>query len=70
VRSHLHFARKSLRWDADLLQVATEHGPNGHGGAEEGSHVGRREDLENVPVGSGSQDIKSEGSEAHKEHRS
>ncbi len=27
VRSHLHFARKSLRRDSDLAQVAAEHGP-------------------------------------------
>ncbi len=30
VRSHLHFARKSLRLDADLAQVAAEQGPAGH----------------------------------------
>ena len=35
VRSHLHFARKSLRRDADLAQVATEHGPSGHVPTEE-----------------------------------
>ncbi len=35
VRSHLHFARKSLRRDADLAQVATEYGPNGHVPTEE-----------------------------------
>ena len=27
VRSHLHFARKALRRDSDLAQVAAEHGP-------------------------------------------
>ena len=27
VRSHLHFARQSLRRDSDLVEVATEHGP-------------------------------------------
>ena len=30
VRSHLHFARKSLRLDADLAQLAAERGPAGH----------------------------------------
>ena len=35
VRSHFHFARKSLRRDADLAQVATEHGPSGHVPTEE-----------------------------------
>ncbi len=30
VRSHLHFARKSLRRDADLALVAGEHGPTAH----------------------------------------
>ena len=35
VRSHLHFARKSLRRDADLAQVAIEHGPSGHVPTEE-----------------------------------
>ena len=29
VRSHLHFARKSLRRDSDLAQVVVESGPNG-----------------------------------------
>ena len=52
VRSHLHFARKSLRRDADLAQVGTEHGPNGHPQTEGVPHVGLRQDLDNVPVGS------------------
>ncbi len=30
VRSHLHFARRSLRLDADLAQVAAERRPTGH----------------------------------------
>ena len=69
VRSHLHFARKSLRRDADLAQVATEHGPNGRVQNEEVSHVGLRQDLENVPVGSDSQGMKSEESEIYREQR-
>jgi len=69
VRSHLHFARKSLRRNADLAQVATEHGPNGRVQTEEVSQVGLRQDLENVPAGSGLQGMKSEESETYREHR-
>ena len=69
VRSHLHFARKSLRRDADLAQVATERGPNGHVQTEEIPHVGPGQDVENVPVGSDSQDMKSEEGETYREHR-
>jgi len=29
VRSHLHFARKSLRLDGDLAQLAADRGPTG-----------------------------------------
>ena len=57
VRSHLHFARKSLGRDADLAQLVTEHGPKGHVQTEEGPHLGLGQDLENVPVGSDSQDL-------------
>ena len=55
-RSHLHFARKSLRRDADLAQLVTEHGPNGHVQTEEVPHLSLGQDLENVPVGSDSQE--------------
>jgi RNA polymerase sigma-70 factor (ECF subfamily) len=51
VRSHLHFARRSLRRDSDLAQVATEHGPNGNAQTGEVQRVGQVQDLENVPVG-------------------
>ena len=54
VRSHLHFARKSLRRDSDLAQVAAEHGPNGHAQSEHAQHVGQVKGIGNVPVGSGS----------------
>ncbi len=69
VRSHLHFARKSLRRDADLAQLVTEHGPNGHVQTGEVPCVGLGRDLENVPVGSDSPDMKSEESETYREHR-
>ena len=69
VRSHLHFARKSLRRDADLAQVAIEHGPSGHVPTEEVPQVRLGEDLENVLVGSDSQGMKSEESETYGEHR-
>jgi len=69
VRSHLHFARKSLRRDADLAQIAREHGPNGHVQTEEARLGGVSQDLENVSVGGGSQDMKREESETHREHR-
>jgi RNA polymerase sigma-70 factor (ECF subfamily) len=51
VRSHLHFARKSLRQDEELAQVATERGPEGHVQAEEAPHLGLTQDLENAAVG-------------------
>ncbi len=70
VRSHLHFARKSLRRDADLAQIATEHGSNGHVQTEEGRPGGLGQALENVSVGGGSQDMKREESETPREHRS
>jgi hypothetical protein len=65
VRSHLHFARKSLRRDADLAQLVTEHGPNGQVHTEEVPRVGPGRDLESVPVGSDSPDMKSEESETY-----
>ncbi len=68
VRSHLHFARKSLRRDADLAQIAREHGPNGHVQTEEARLGGVSQDLENVSVGGGSQDMKREESETPREH--
>ena len=58
VRSHLHFARKSLRRDSDLAQVAAEHGPNGHAQSEHAQHVGQVKGIGNVPVGSGSRVLK------------
>ena len=69
VRSHLHFARKSLRRDADLAQVATEHGPNGRVQNEEVRPAGAGQDLESVSVGGGSQDMKRKEIETHREHR-
>ena len=54
VRSHLHFARKSLSRDSDLAQFAPEHGPNGHAQSEHAQHVGQVKGIGNVPVGSGS----------------
>ena len=54
VRSHLHFAIKSLRRDSDLAQVAAEHGPNGHVQSEHAQRVGQVKGIGNVPVGSGS----------------
>ena len=69
VRSHLHFARKSLRRDADLAQVATEHGPNGRVQNEEVRPAGAGQDRESVSVGGGSQDMKRKEIETHREHR-
>ncbi len=63
VRSHLHFARKSLRRDADLAQVAIERGPKGHVQIEEVPQRRPGRDVENVPIGSDSQDMKNEESE-------
>ena len=52
VRSHLHFARKSLRGDSDLAQMAAGHGTNGSepGGLSE--RDGKIQDIGNVPIGS------------------
>ncbi len=69
VRSRLHFSRKALRQDADLAQIATEHGPNGHVQTEEGRPGGLGQALENVSVGGGPQDMKKEESKTHREHR-
>ncbi len=41
VRSHLHFARKSLRQDSGLAQVAAERGPTGYEPSERVEEVGR-----------------------------
>ena len=69
VRSHLHFARKSLRRDEDLAQVATERGPDGHVQAEEALHIGLAQDLENTEVGTDPQDLKSREGETYREHQ-
>ena len=69
VRSHLHFARKSLRRDEDLAQVATERGPDGHFQAEEALHIGLAQDLENTEVGTDPQDLKSREGETYREHQ-
>ena len=58
VRSHLHFARKSLRRDSDLAQVAAEQGLNGHAQSEHAQHIGQVKGIGNVPVGSGSRVLK------------
>lgn len=50
VRSHLHFARKSLRRDSELAQVAAEHGPV--------QHDGKIQDIGNLPVESDLQEDK------------
>ena len=63
LRSHLHFARKSLRRDADLAQVAIERGPTGHVQIEDVPQRRPGRDVENVPIGSDSQDMKNEESE-------
>ena len=60
VRSHLHFARKSLRRDADLAQVAIERGPNGHVQIEEVPQRRPGRDVENVPIGSDSLEVSGE----------
>ena len=67
VRSHLHFARKSLRRDSNLAQVAADQGPIGHP-ATDVRHIGQMEEFRKVPVGRGSQDVKSEECEAHGEY--
>ena len=48
VRSHLHFARKSLRRDSDLAQVAAESGPNGHAQSNTVQQVGQVKDYGNM----------------------
>ena len=58
VRSHLHFARKSLRRDSDLAQVAAEQGLNGHAQSEHAQHIGQVKGIGNVPLGSGSRVLK------------
>ena len=58
VRSHLHFARKSLRRDSDLAQVAAEHGPIGPPQSGQVQQVGQVKDIGNVPVGRDSRVVK------------
>jgi RNA polymerase sigma-70 factor (ECF subfamily) len=48
VRSHLHFARRSLRRDSDLAQVAAESGPNGHAQSDHVQHVWQVKDYGNM----------------------
>ncbi len=48
VRSHLHFARKSLRRDSDLAQVAAEGGQNDHAQSNPVQHVGQVKDYGNM----------------------
>ena len=50
VRSHLHFARKSLRQDADLARVAADHGPSGPVENERVRRVGQVKEIERVPA--------------------
>ena len=54
VRSHLHFARKFLRRDADLAQVAAEHGPTAD--ALDVTDIGT--DMGHVTVGGDSRGLK------------
>ncbi len=58
VRSHLHFARKSLRRDSDLAQVAAEHGPTGPAQSGRVQRVGQVKAIGNVPVGGDSRVVK------------
>ncbi len=58
VRSHLHFARKSLRRDSDLAQVAAEHGPTGPAQSGRVQRVGQVKAIGNVPVGCDSRVVK------------
>ena len=58
VRSHLHFARKSLRRDSDLAQVAAEHGLTGPAHSGRVQRVGQVKAIGNVPVGGDSRVVK------------
>ncbi len=58
VRSHLHFARKSLRRDSDLAQVAAEHGPIGPAQSGHVQRVGQVKAIGSVPVGGDSRVVK------------
>ena len=58
VRSHLHFARKSLRRDSDLAQVAAEHGPTGPAQSGRVQRVGQVKAIGSVPVGGDSRVVK------------
>ncbi len=59
VRSHLHFARKSLRRDSDLAQVAAEHGLTGPAQSGRVQRVGQVKAIgNNVPVGGDSRVVK------------
>ena len=58
VRSHLHFARKSLRRDADLAQVADDRGPSRPVENERVRQVGQVKDIGAVPVRSDSPVVK------------
>ncbi len=57
VRSHLHFARQSLRRDSDLVEVATEHGPTARARTEHGRRVRQVQDNGGVPVGRDAKDM-------------
>jgi RNA polymerase sigma-70 factor (ECF subfamily) len=48
VRSHLHFARKSLRQDSDLAQLTAESGQNGHVQSDHVPNVGQVRDYGNM----------------------
>ena len=52
VRSHLHFARKSLRRDTDLIRLAADHGAAGHVSSGRVKQVGQVGDVTTVPIGS------------------
>ena len=58
VRSHLHFARKSLRRDSDLAQVAAEHGPTSPAQSGRVQRVGQVQAIGSVPVGGDSRVVK------------
>lgn len=69
VRSHLHFARKSLRRDSDLAQVAIQHGSNGLPHTGKVRCIGQAQDLEKAPAGSELQDMKGQEGRGQKLQR-
>lgn len=51
VRSHLHFARQSLRRDPALTRILADQGPAGHLRSEPAQRVGRVRDMASGPMG-------------------